>query len=82
MRELVEVSGRICDAGREQADRSGKKGGLHSAIAQEIETEVERLIGDGALNDIDFQMIEIEARCGVADHGAGRRWEASGGARC
>ena len=39
-----------------------KKGGLHSAIAQEFETEVERLIGDGALNDIDFQMIEIEAR--------------------
>ena len=49
-------------AGREQAGRAGKKGGLHSAIAEEIETEVEWLIGDGVLNEIDFPAIEIEAR--------------------
>ena len=67
MREL-EVSGR-CDARLDATTRGG------SPLRSAIETEVERLIGDGALNDIDFQMIEIEARR-VADHGAGRRWEA------
>ena len=47
-------------AGRGRADCVGKKGGLHSAIAQEVEAEVERLIGEGILDD--FQAIETEAR--------------------
>lgn len=38
----------------------GKKGGLHSALAQEVEAEVERLIGKGVVDD--FQAIETEAR--------------------
>ena len=49
-----------CAAGRGQAGHAGKKGGLHSAIAQEVEAEVERLIGEGVVGD--FQAIETEAR--------------------
>ena len=49
-----------CAAGHGQAGRAGKKGGLHSAIAQEVEAEVERLIGEGVVDD--FQAIETEAR--------------------
>ena len=49
-----------CAAGPGQAGRAGKKGGLHSAIAQEVEAEVERLIGEGVVDD--FQAIETEAR--------------------
>ena len=33
---------------------------MHSAVAQEVEAEVERLIGEGVVND--FQAIETEAR--------------------
>ena len=47
-------------AGRGRAERFGKKGGLHSAIAEEVEAEVERLIGNGVLDD--FQAMETEAR--------------------
>ncbi|MCY4582363.1 MAG: hypothetical protein OXE50_06130, partial [Chloroflexi bacterium] len=49
-----------CAARCEQAGRAGKKGGLHSALTQQIETEVEHLMGSGALDD--FQAIETEAR--------------------
>ena len=49
-----------CAAGREQAGCAGKKGALHSALAQEIDTEVEHLIGKGGLDD--FQAFETEAR--------------------
>ena len=49
-----------CEAGRGQAGRAGKKGGLGSAIAAEVEAEVERLIGAGVVED--FQAIETEAR--------------------
>ena len=49
-----------CTAGRGQAGHAGKKGGLHSAIAEEVEAEVERLIGEGVVDD--FQAIETEAR--------------------
>jgi hypothetical protein len=49
-----------CEAGRGQAGRAGKKGGLGSAIATEVEAEVERLIGAGVVED--FQAIETEAR--------------------
>ena len=49
-----------CKAGRGQSGRAGKKGGLHSAIAEEIGAEVERLIGEGVVDD--FQAIETEAR--------------------
>ena len=62
VRELVEVSGpdMRCTAGGGQAGHAGKKGGLHSAIAEEVEAEVERLIGEGVLDD--FQAVETEAR--------------------
>ena len=46
--------------GRAQAGHAGKKGGLHWALAQEVEAEVERLIGEGGLDD--FQALETEAR--------------------
>ena len=62
VRVLVEVSGRICDA-RLDADKPaepGKRWGLDAALAEEIEAEVERLIGAGVVDD--FQAIEIEAR--------------------
>ncbi len=49
-----------CTAGCGQAGHAGKKGGLHSAIAEEVEAEVERLIGEGVVDD--FQAIETEAR--------------------
>ena len=49
-----------CTAGGGQAGHAGKKGGLHSAIAEEVEAEVERLIGEGVLDD--FQAVETEAR--------------------
>ncbi len=49
-----------CQAGRGQAGRAGKKGGLDAAIAEEVEAEVEWLIGAGVVDD--FQAIEIEAR--------------------
>ena len=49
-----------CAAGREQAGCAGKKGALHSALAQKIDTEVEHLIGKGGLDD--FQAFETEAR--------------------
>ena len=49
-----------CAAGRGQAGHAGKKGGLHSAITEEVEAEVERLIGEGVVDD--FQAIETEAR--------------------
>ena len=49
-----------CQAGRGQAGHAGKKGGLGAAIAEEIEAEVERLIGEGVVDD--FQAIETEAR--------------------
>ncbi|MDE0275679.1 MAG: hypothetical protein OYH76_07270 [Defluviicoccus sp.] len=49
-----------CQAGRGQAGHAGKKGGLDAAIAEEIEAEVERLIGAGVVDD--FQAIETEAR--------------------
>ena len=42
------------------AGHAGKKGGLHWALAQEVEAEVERLIGEGVVDD--FQAIEMEAR--------------------
>ena len=45
---------------RGQAGHAGKKGGPHSAIAEEVEAEVERLIGEGVVDD--FQAIETEAR--------------------
>ena len=49
-----------CAVGGGQAGPAGKKGGLHWAIAEEVEAEVERLIGKGALDD--FQALETEAR--------------------
>ena len=49
-----------CQAGRGQAGHAGKKGGLDAAVAQEVEAEVERLIGVGGLDD--FQALETEAR--------------------
>ena len=49
-----------CTAGGGQAGHAGKKGGLHWAIAEEVEAEVERLIGEGGLDD--FQALETEAR--------------------
>ena len=49
-----------CAVGHRQAGRAGKKGGLHSAITQEVEAEVERLIGESVVDD--FQAIETEAR--------------------
>jgi len=47
-------------AGRGPTGHAGKKGGLHSALAQEVEAEVEHLIGVGGLDD--FQALETEAR--------------------
>ena len=49
-----------CTAGGGQAGHAGKKGGLHWAIAEAVEVEVERLIGEGGLDD--FQALETEAR--------------------
>ena len=49
-----------CTAGRGQAGHAGEKGGLHSALAEEVEAEVEHLIGEGVVDD--FQAIEAEAR--------------------
>ena len=49
-----------CKAERGPTGHAGKKGGLHSAIAQEVEAEAERLIGEGVVDD--FQAIETEAR--------------------
>ena len=49
-----------CQARCGHAGHAGKKGGLHSALAQEVEAEVERLIGEGVLDD--FQAVETEAR--------------------
>ena len=49
-----------CQAGRGQAGHAGKKGGLDAAHAEEVEAEVERLIGAGVVDD--FQAIETEAR--------------------
>ena len=45
-----------CTVGRGQAGHAGKKGGLYSAVAE----EVEHLIGEGVVDD--FQAIETEAR--------------------
>jgi len=39
---------------------AGKRGGLHSGVAEEVETAVERLIGEGVIDA--FQAIETEAR--------------------
>ena len=49
-----------CKAGRGPTGHAGKKGGLHSALAQELAAEVEHLIGVGGL--ADFQALETEAR--------------------
>ena len=49
-----------CAAGCGQAGHAGKKGGLAAALGEEIEAEVERLIGEGVVDD--FQAIETEAR--------------------
>ena len=49
---------RICGCG--QAGHAGKTGGLHSSMAQETEAEVERLIGEGMVED--FQAVEIDVR--------------------
>ena len=47
-------------ARREQTGHTGKKGCLHSAVAEEIDAEAARLIGAGVLDD--FQAVELEAR--------------------
>ncbi len=49
-----------CAAGCGQAGHAGKKGGLDAALGEEIEAEVERLLGEGVVDD--FQAIETEAR--------------------
>ena len=49
-----------CQAGRAPAGPAGKKGGLDAAFAQETKAEVERLIGQGVVDD--FQALETEAR--------------------
>ena len=62
VRALVEVSGQICDA-RLDADKPArpvKRGSLHASIAHEVEAEVERLLGEGVVED--FQAVEMEAR--------------------
>ena len=49
-----------CTAGCGQAGQAGKKGSLHASIAHEVEAEVERLLGEGVVED--FQAVEMEAR--------------------
>ena len=47
---------------RPQPGQCGKKGALESAVTTEIATEAHRLIGDGALDALDFESIETGAR--------------------
>lgn len=44
--------------GKPQAGRAGKKGALEATIS----VEADRLIGDGALDGLDFEVVEREAR--------------------
>ncbi|MCY3793836.1 MAG: hypothetical protein OXG51_05600, partial [Gammaproteobacteria bacterium] len=40
----------------------GQKGGFAETVAAEVGAEVERLIGDGAVGGLDFEMVESAAR--------------------
>ena len=60
--------------GEQPAGGAGKKGAFESAVAAEIATEVERLIGAGTLAGIDFEAVEVAAR-GMALRVAGEALE-------